>query len=197
MNIDQWTYAGQLQCLSSANLSCTGGLIKGITDTIETRLLFSVNFTCPGTIVGWTVAGRQRGGTQYPKLQVWRQDSSRRDYYNKLGRDIQVDAQGSACELITQTCGQVFQCRLRSTNRVTVQSGDILGVELPPTNINSIGFDLYFISVPNTQDHYVFRRQLDPSVRIEFVSGQSFRHLGDQLLTSLEIEQGMYHKNSN
>lgn len=149
-----------------------------------------MKFTCSGTIVGWTVAGRQRGGgTQYPKLQVWREDSSRRDYYNKQGRDIQVDAQGSACELITQTCGQVFQCRLRSTNRVTVQSGDILGVELPPKD-NSSGFDLYFISVPNTQDHYIFRRQLDSSVRIEFVFEHSFRHLEDQLLTSLEIEQG-------
>ena len=161
-------------------------MTKGRIDTIETRLLFSANFTCPGTIVGWTVAGRRGEGMQYPQLQIWRGDSSRRGYYNKQSQDIQVDAQGSACELITQTCGQIFQCRLRAANRVAVQHDDILGVELPPLT-NSSGFKLFFISVPNTQEHSIFRKQLGESVHI---SERSFRHLGDQLLISLEIEQG-------
>jgi hypothetical protein len=181
-------HVGQLQCLSSTNLSCTEGLARGLTYSIETRLLFSVNFICPGTIVGWTVAGRRGEGTRYPKLQVWREDSSRRGYYDKQDQDIQVDAQGSACELITQTCDQIFQCRLKATNRITVQRGDILGVELP-TFTSSSGFELFFISVPSTQDHYIFQKQLGSSVRI---SERSFRHLEDQLLISLEIEQGMH-----
>ena len=183
-------HTGQLQCLTSTALSCTGGLVKGRSNTIETRLLFSVNFTCPGTIVGWTVAGRKREGLQYPKLQVWRENSSLTDYYNKQGQDIQVDAEGSACELITQTCGQIFQCRLTAANRVSVQRGDILGVELPPMTSSS-GFDLFFISAPNVQNHYVFRRQLSSSVRIESEAGNSFQLHDDQLLISLEINQGM------
>ena len=179
-------YVGQLQCLSSTNLSCTEGRVRGLSDSIETRLLFSANFICPGTIVGWTVAGRRGEGMQYPQLQVWRENSSRSDYYDKQGRDIQVDAEGSACELITQTCGQIFQCRLREANQVAVQRGDILGVELPPLTSSS-GFELFFISIPNTQDHSIFRKQLGSSVHI---SERSFHHLDDQLLISLEIEQG-------
>ena len=181
-------YVGQLQCLSSTNLSCTEGRVRGLSDSIETRLLFSANFICPGTIVGWTVAGRRGEGMQYPQLQVWKKNSSIRGYYNKQGRNIQVDAQGSACELITQACGQIFQCRLKTTDRVAIQRGDILGVELPPLTSSS-GFELFFISVPNTQDHYIFQKQLGSSVRI---SERSFRHLDDQLLISLEIEQGTH-----
>ena len=127
---------------------------------------------------------------QYPQLQIWRGDSSQKDVYNKHGQDIQVDAQGSACELITQTCGQIFQCRLKANNQVAVQRDDILGVELPP--FNSSGFELFFISVPNTQDHYIFRRQLGSSVEIIFVNGHSFHLSHDQLLISLEIEQGVH-----
>ena len=140
--------------------------------------------------MGWTVAGRRGEGTQYPKLQVWRENSSHSRYYDKQGRDIQVDAEGSACELITQTCGQIFQCRLKANNRVAVQRGDILGVELPP--FNSSGFELFFISVLNMQDHFIFRRKLGSSVEITAVNGHSFRLLHDQLLISLEIEQGMH-----
>ena len=136
--------------------------------------------------MGWTVAGQRGEGTQYPKLQVWRENSSHSRYYDKQGRDIQVDAEGSACELITQTCGQIFQCRLREAYQIAVQRDDILGVELPPLT-NSSGFKLFFISVPNTQEHSIFRKQLGESVHI---SERSFRHLGDQLLISLEIEQG-------
>jgi hypothetical protein len=189
MHACTFMHAGQLQCLSSTNLSCTEGLTRGLSDSIETRLLFSANFTCPGTMVGWTVAGRRGEGTHYPKLQIWREDSSRRDYYDKQGRDIQVDTQGSACELITQTCDQIFQCRLKATNRITVQRGDILGVELP--RLNSSGFELFFQMGIYTQNHYIFRRQLNSSVRIRSVSQKSFRHFGDQLLISLEVEQGI------
>ena len=150
-----------------------------------------MRFTCPGVIVGWTVAGRRGRGTQYPKLQVWREDGSQRDLYNKQGGEIQIDAGGTACETITQTCGQIFQRRLREVNQVSVQPGDILGVELPAVTSSS-GFDLFFISVPNTQDHYIFRRQLlSSSVRIIDEPHHSFRHLDDRLLISLEINQGI------
>ena len=119
-----------------------------------------MGFTCPGVIVGWTVAGRRGGRTQYPKLQVWREDCSRRDYYNKQGQEIQVDAEGTACETITQTRDQIFQCRLRAANQVPIQRGDILGVELPPTTSSS-GFELFFTTLDsNKQNHFIFRRQL-------------------------------------
>ena len=147
-----------------------------------------MNFTCHGTIVGWTVTGvKLQGATEYPELQVWRADASQGpDYYYKPSQDIPVNPDsGSACELVTQTCDRVFQCRLREANRVSVQPGDILGVELPQT-LNS-AFHLSFASIPGTQDHYIFREQLPSSVR---TSSRLIQQLDDQLLISLEIESG-------
>ena len=178
---------GQSQCLTSTNISCTQGSYRGQYDTIETRLLFSMNFTCHGTIVGWTVTGdKTQGRTQYPKLQVWRPDRSQRsDYYYKPGQDIPVNPDGPACEIVTKTCDQIFQCRLRAANQVSVQPGDILGVELP--QLTSSGFHLYFISIPGTQDHYIYRQQLSSSVH---TSSHLIWQLDDQLLISVEVESG-------
>ena len=188
-------YTGQLQCLTSTNLSCTSeGSARGLSGTIliETRLLFSMNFICSGTIVGWTVAGKMGEGALYPELQVWRANSSQGDnYYYKPGQDIPIvfEGPGSACELVTQTCGQIFHCRLSLDNHVPVQAGDILGVELPP--LNNSGFQIFFIdSVPDTQNHFIFRRQLSSTVTIEEVTGQSFPIIQDQLLVSVEINPG-------
>ena len=182
-----YNHVGQFQCLTSTNISCTEGTYRGRHDTIETRLLFSMNFTCHGTIVGWTVTGeRIDGRTQFPELQVWRANVSQgSDYYYKPGKDIPVDPEGSVCEIVTQTCGQIFQCRLTAANRVQVQPGDILGVELPQET-NS-GFHLFFISIPGTQDHFIYRARLSSSVH---TSNHQIRQLDDQLLISLEIEPG-------
>ena len=146
-----------------------------------------MNFTCHGTIVGWTVAGeRVQGRTQYPELQVWRADPSRGlDYYYKPGQDIPVNPEGPACDIVTKTCGQIFQCRLRVANQVSVQPGDVLGVELPQVTVS--GFHLHFISIPGTQDHYIYRRQLQSSVH---TSSYTLRLSADQLLISLEIKPG-------
>lgn len=178
---------GHFQCLASTNISCTQGDYRGRFDTVETRLIFSMSFTCHGTILAWTVTGRKmENRTQYPELQVWRADPSQGlDYYYKPGQDIPVNPDGPACERVTQTCDQIFQCRLREANQVSVEPGDILGVEIP--QLTNSGFLLYFISVPGTQDHYIFRQQLSSSV---ITSSNHIRQTDDQLLISLEVEPG-------
>ena len=162
---------------------------------IETRLIFSMNFTCSGVIIGWTVSGRARVGTQFPKLQVWRANRSQgSDFYFKPGKDIQVDAEGTACETLTKPCGQIFQCRLSNDHQVSVQSGDFLGVELPP--LNDSAFELFFlINRPDLmQNHYVVRQRLSSTVRIGSTTAHSFYHRGDQLLLNLELSLGTFQK---
>ena len=176
--------------MTSTSVSCIEDIIRGRSTTIETRLLFSMHFTCHGTIVSWTVTGeRVQSGNQYPEFQIWRADPSRgSDYYYKPGQDIPINPDGSACEIVTKTCGQIFQCRLRADYQVSVQPGDILGVELPQVTVS--GFHLYFISISipeKTQDHYIYRRQLQSSVH---TSSYSLRQSSDQLLISVEIEPG-------
>ncbi len=151
-----------------------------------------MNFTCHGTIVGWTATGRKiENGIQYPELQVWREEPPQRSgYYYKPDQDIPVDPEGLACEIVTQTCDQIFQCRLREANRVSVQPGDILGVELPQST-NS-GFYLYFTSIPGTQDHFIYQQQLSSPV---YKYTHDVRQMDDQLLISLEIEPGEWSNN--
>ncbi len=141
-----------------------------------------MEFNCSGTLVGWTVSGRNGSGTLYPKLQIWRRSSTNRNIYFKHGPEIQIDAQGSACETITQRLGciQEFHCRLSPANYVTVLSGYIIGVELPP--INNQGFELLFIVTE--QQQYVWRREVTTS---SLTIGTHDVVVGDDLLLSADV----------
>ena len=153
-------------CLTFSRLSCTEGRKRGLSvqNRPETRLIPAMEFNCTGTLVGWTVSGRRGSGTMYPKLQVWRRNSTSSSTYYKNGPEIQIDAEGSACETITQTCSdsnRTFQCKLSTANRVSVRSGsDFIGVELPP--FNNQGFELFFL-ISSQQSHFVWRHELTTS----------------------------------
>ena len=153
-------------CLTFSRLSCTQGSKRGLTvqSRPETRLIPGMEFNCTGTLVGWTVSGRNGSGRLYPKLQIWRRSSADKYIYFKNGPEIQIDAHGSACEMITRNanCTQEFHCRLSAANHVSVHAGsDIIGVELPL--LNNQGFELFFIGslsaiIANRQ--YVWRREI-------------------------------------
>ena len=119
-----------------------------------------MELTCQGILVEWTVSGRAGHGTMYPKLQIWRRSTLDSSQYTKIGPEIQIDAEGSACENISQVCSQTFHCTLLPSYQVEVRSGiDIIGVELPP--LDNQGFELYFIE--SSQRQYVFRREVNTS----------------------------------
>ena len=151
-------------CLTFSQLSCTQGSKRGLSvqNRPETRLIPAMEFNCTGTLVGWTVSGRSGSGTMYPKLQIWRRSCTNRNVYFKNGPEIQIDAQGSACETITQNvnCSRELHCTLSPANYISVLSGsDIIGVELPP--INNQTFELLFIG--SSQQQYVWRREVTTS----------------------------------
>ena len=168
-------------------MSCVEGSGRGQNDSIETRLVPEMEFICNGTIVRWTVSGRAGQGTQFPKLQVWRRaDSVDKDEYHKQGQEIQIDAEGSVCEEITQTCDQIFHCSLSADYQVSIQSGsDIVGVELPP--VANQGFELFFM--PGSQIQYIWQQELasnNTTIRI----GSQDNTTTDHLLLSLNISTG-------
>ena len=120
----------------------------------------------------------------YPKLQIWRRSSVDHNLYFKNGPEIQIDAEGSACETITQNanCGQEFHCRLSVANYLSVQSGyDIIGVELPP--LNNQAFELLFIVTE--QQQYVWRREVTSS---SLIKGTHDIRVGDDLLLSVDVQ---------
>ena len=143
-------------------------------DGIVTLILPDMKFTCNGTIVEFTVAGFGQGqeqrGEQDPKIQVWRENNSQPGVYYKPGPDIPVADRGteSVCEGGLQpvpTNDRLFHCNLNSAAHVSVQAGDILGIELPPTEEDE--FQLWFTRPINRgATAYLFEEQLPTIVEL-------------------------------
>lgn len=158
------------------------GGIKGHETTVETRLIPNMRFTCNGTIVGFTIAGiLSNASPDNPKIQAWREDKEQCGSYQKLDSEIVVHE--SSCSNVTsQMKARIFHCVLNSELQVSVQYGDILGIEVP--SISNSYFDLYFTDGGPT--NYVFQRQLlskidtmnrsrvveeQPQITLDIVSG--------------------------
>ena len=119
----------------------------------------------------------------YPKLQIWRRNSTDRNLYFKNGPEIQIDAHGSACETLTRNvnCNQEYYCRLSAANYLSVLSGsDIIGVELPP--LENQAFELLFIVTE--QQQYVWRREVNAS---SLMIGTHDVRVGDDFLFSIDF----------
>jgi hypothetical protein len=115
-----------------------------------TRLIPEMNFACNGIITGYTAAFMDRTlpGDQDPIIQVWRKNISQLGAYYKTNPDIAID--NALCVGgLAEVASGVFHCNLNQ--RVSVQAGDVLGLELP-TGDNRLAF----ASISNGPTNYVF-----------------------------------------
>ena len=121
------------------------------------RLIPEMSFTCNGSIVGFTVAGRpRRQREQDPMVHIWRQSSSQNVYYRT---NISFAVNDAVCpEISTESNDdrRVWQCNLNVTNQVPVQAGDILGILLPPRS--NASFQMAFATVSRGPTNYVFEK---------------------------------------
>jgi hypothetical protein len=118
-----------------------------------------MNFTCNGVITGYTAALRDQthSGDQDPIIQVWRKNTSQLGSYYKPSPDIAID-NGLCVGGLTEVAraSGVFHCNLSQTKAsVSVQAGDILGLELPTGDSDDI-LRLAFARVSNGPTNYVF-----------------------------------------
>ena len=128
---------------------------------MTTQLFPNLRFGCNGTIVRLTVAVGVNNGQQSPKVQIWRENVIHSDrLYYKPGPDILIS--NSACEDFTLSEG-IFQCTLSESARVSVQPGDILGLEIPPTNDDD--YKVLFTTSGGSETN-VFQRQLSSTVNL-------------------------------
>ena len=129
---------------------------KGSQFHVVTRLIPGLTFTCEGWITQFTIGGaKQPGGTQDPMIQIWRECPNQCGTYFKPVPDIPI--RGNVCAGgVTRISSGVYRCTLKDAFRVPVQPGDILGLELPPTNYGD--YEIYFTSGGPT--NYVFPNQL-------------------------------------
>ena len=127
---------------------------KGLQYYNVTRLIPDMKFTCEGHITQFTVGGAQQPGTQDPVIQIWRESPNRCGSYFKPVSDIPIRANVCAGGPTMISSG-VYHCILKDVFRVSVQPGDILGLELPPTNYDD--YQIHFTSGGPT--NYVFPNQ--------------------------------------
>ena len=131
---------------------------------MNTYLFPNLTFGCSGTIVKLTVTVAMvvNTGQQYPKIQIWRENETHSGLYYKTGTDIAIS--NSLCENPFNKQSGTFQCTLNEATRVSVQPGDFLGLEIPPTSDNK--YELLFSMINSDSKAYIFQHQLPLTVNL-------------------------------
>ena len=126
---------------------------------VSTIIVPEMSFTCSGTVTHWRAAGVFRTGGNADTnsvLSIWRERSNEAGKYDRIGR-IELGICGS--ENPAPSVSGVYECAL-ATNMVLVQSGDIIGIELP--SANSVKFQLHFYDTNSGPANYVFDSHNSP-----------------------------------
>ena len=124
---------------------------------LRTRIIPEMSFTCSGTVTHWRAAGVFRGGgtaRENPIVSIWRERSSEPETYDRVdGIELGICSSGVQASLV-MGMSDVYECTLPQSERVSVQPGDTVGIELPAAN--TVLFRLHFIDVTTGPTNYVF-----------------------------------------
>ena len=126
-------------------------------------LLPNLTFGCNGTIVRFTIAMAHKYNLEQleqsaPKIQIWKETQN----LYKSGPEIPIS--NSSCVDMTLNEG-ILQCTLSEVARVSVQPGDILGVEIPPIAADHNGYEILF-NASSESTAYIFRQRQPSSTLI-------------------------------
>ena len=135
-------------------------VVQSSKPSVTNVLIPGMNFTCNGTITGFTFAGRLESGSQNPMIQIWRQNHSQPGVYYRTGADIVINevlCEGGFTQVSGEVFAGVFRCNLIENARRTVRPGDVLGLELAPQSNDAI--DLSFARVIKGPTNYVFSEE--------------------------------------
>jgi hypothetical protein len=129
---------------------------------VATTVLFpNLTFGCNGTIVRLTIAvadnySLEEWGQSAPKIQIWKENQS----IYKSGPEILIS--NSSCVDLTLN-ERILQCTLSEAARISVQPGDILGLEIPPITIGHNGYKILFKASNEPTAHIFLHHQDEPS----------------------------------
>ena len=141
----------------------------------STILIPDMEFTCGGTIAKVTVAGMildydDRELDMNLKLQIWRNQSETLHKVYEIEIELSSDSM-KLCEFEMQTPKKILPCvhifTLMEQN-MSVESGDILGIELPPGP--TANFKLYSVEKCRVTT-YTFVPIDIPSTNLELLNG--------------------------
>ena len=176
--------------------ACTMGFLSTVSEctsgcstrqqgsTITTRIIPNMMFTCTGTVVKWRAAGVFNGGSVNAMLDIWRERSGVSETYDK-NATIELGTCGSGVEA-TQVTGlsDVYECTLPESLRVSVQPGDVVGIELARNK--DYNFRLYFDDTNSGPTNYEFNGQFSM-----ITLSQSDSTSQDQPQISLTVEMAV------
>lgn len=138
----------------------------GYSNSTVTILIPDMNFTCYGILIGFSFSGiNRRMGEQDPMIQIWRGNVSDSGVYHRIGNAIPVDVSGEdvvcADRIKIAGASRTHWCILNDDYHLSIQPGDILGLELPPAYDND--FDILFTR-GRGPNNYVFHRRLNSTM---------------------------------
>jgi hypothetical protein len=154
-----------------------------------TRIIPEMSFTCSGTVTHWRAAGEfyqgnAAGRTQNSVLSIWREKSSEPGTYNRVGGiQLGICESEDPAPSVPGTLSGVYECTLPQNERVSVQPGDIVGIELPASN--RADFQLYFDNTNNAPINHVFNGH---GSTFSLSDAISFEQASDQPQIILTIE---------
>lgn len=127
------------------------------------RVLYpQMKIICNGTLVRWRVAGaflpQGAGPNVNIVLSIWRERSAESGIYNRVG----AIALGFCGNRIAIRDNNVFECTLPQNSRVTVQTGDIVGVEVMANR----GFQILYHHTASGTRSYRFNRRTSSTVHL-------------------------------
>ena len=138
---------------------------------MTTLLIPEMNFTCNASVVGFIVSGRNLSDGLHSRVQIWRMISSQSSgRYYQVGNVLIHDG---ACVAMQEIVGDTYLCILHNNFRVSVQPGDILGLELPATDSDEILF------TDGGPINYIFRHsnQLDSNTNLSLNGSSTVQQL--------------------
>ena len=169
-----------------------------------TVLIPEMNFTCSQRILAFYFGGinRQGGGQQDPMIQIWRENCFMPGNYYKIERPIPVNISDIVCAdglpPTNPPSQRSFLCVLNKDYQVSVEPGDILGLEIPSTDDDD--FDIWFTR--GGPLNYIFDTELNsnvklsensmteaqlPQISFEFTSGTKGPHPNDVSINNNNI----------
>ena len=108
-------------------------------------LIPDMKFTCNANITRVTVGGEMRSGNQTMKLRIWKK-TARSKIYRKSEEVIDL-----APDICDYENNRRYTCPLMDGNGISVECGDILGIELPPSE--DADFELHSVPAPRLKNN--------------------------------------------
>ena len=166
------------------------------------RLIPDMRFTCNGTIVGFTVAGRTGRGMQSnsPIIQIWRpQNTSQLSTYyitNSSDSIARVCAESSMQESNDTQDNQVWKCNLTDANRIPVQAGDVLGLLLPPKRDTSFRLSIAGVSSKGPTNYVFESREFISHSTVNLCDATFVNNQLPQIAIDVDSESGIFYNNN-